>query len=231
MRACHRVCASITAAPTSNANNAINQRLQQLSTAPTQDQRQVNVTAISTGNKSEVCFCPVVAANVKLNNGRSADVYCLLDSGSNKTVVTQSFKKRFGLVTHQENVTINALGSTSTSQRDVGFITLQSLVDPNFTVQDIEVLVVDSLPIDPSHIPKQADVDKHEHLNGVRLIELPTKEVDILVGTDLAHLFAPEIVRKTTNKGPISFFTPLGWVYMGPASSSSDHASWMSLVT
>ena len=168
---------------------------------------------------------------MKLSNGQSADVYCLLDSGSNKTVVTKSFKRRLGLVTHQENVTINALGSTSTSQRDVGFITLQSLVNPDFTVNDIEVLVVDSLPIDPSHIPKQADVDKHEHLRGVRLIELPTSEVDILVGTDLAHVFAPDIVRRPTNKGPILFFTPLGWVYMGPSSSSTDHASWMALAS
>ena len=64
-------------------------------------------------------------------------------------------------------------------------------------INDVEVLVVDSLPIEPSQIPRQVDVEKYEHLKGVELIELPTDEVDILIGTDLSHLFIPEMVKKS----------------------------------
>ena len=215
-----------------SGDSSINQRLISLSNATDNTQRQVNVSAIAaTENKDEASLRPVLAVKVVFSNGRSANVYALMDTGSNKTCVTKSFKKRFHLATQQEQVTINALGATSSGLRDLGMVSLTSLVNPDFTVNGVEVLVVDSLPIDPSQIPRQVDVDNYEHLEGVNLIELPEEEVDILIGTDLSHCFAPEIVKKPLHRGPICLFTPLGWCYMGPASGHSGQSTWVALTS
>ena len=60
----------------------------------------------------------------------------------------------------------------------MGSISLQSLADPNY-VKDVNVLVVNSLPVDSTQIARPVDVDKHDQLKGVKLIELPTDEVDV----------------------------------------------------
>ena len=196
------------------ANFVVNQR--NFAASSNIGQGQVNISAIAAmKNKGDVNLRPIVAVKVLFGDGRTADVYALLDSGSNKTVVTQAFKRRFRLATHQEQATINTFGASSVGLRDAGVISLQSLVKPDFNVKNLNVLVVESLPVDSSHIPRQGDVDRYDHLEGVKLIDLPTDEVDMVIGTNLPQVFLHQFAMKPAQDGPVCLYSPLGWCYMG----------------
>ena len=75
---------------------AVNDRLQQLAAPPANvgqvtpaTTRQVNLSAVDCQKGS--CFRPIVAAKVNLG-GKVVEAYCLVDTGSNRTVVTKSFQ-------------------------------------------------------------------------------------------------------------------------------------------
>ena len=63
-------------------STSVNQRLVQLSTSNPADnsQRQVNVSALETNeHKDSACLRPIVAVKVISTDGRSDNVYCLLE--------------------------------------------------------------------------------------------------------------------------------------------------------
>ena len=195
-------------------------------TQPPAAQRQVNVTAVECKDKA-TCLRPIVAVRVEFDDGRYTDAYGLIDTGSNKTVVTKAFQEEFKIKTEQEMITLNALNSSSSRYREVAHISLKSLVDPSCVIEDVEVFVVDSIPVDGKQIPRQALVDGYPHLRGVKLNELPLDDVQILIGTDLAYEFAPSDLRKSPNSSLIAFHSSLGgWTVMGKSSKRTDRSAW-----
>ena len=177
-------------------------------------------------SKNSLCFRPILPVRVKFEDGRSTEIYCLIDTGSNKTVVTQAFQRRYGLKTNKQWITLNGLGATSSGSRDVGSITLQSIEDESFFIPDVEVYVVDSIPADSTHIARRRHLDGHPHLSQVKLNELPVDEIDLLVGTDLAHAFAPDEVIKSENSPLIAIHCPLGYALMGSSGMKGEVAAW-----
>ena len=67
-----------------------------------QDDNQVNVSAVVSNVD---CFRPVLAVKVNLPGGRSTSVHALYDTGSNKTLITQDFQRKFNIGTRQQFVT------------------------------------------------------------------------------------------------------------------------------
>ena len=191
---------------------------------------QVNVSAIDCA-KNDLCFRPILPVRVKFEDGRSTEVYCLIDTGSNKTVITKAFQRRYSLKTSQQWITLNGLGATSSCLRDVGSIALQSIEDEDFSISNVEVYVVDSIPADSTHIARRRHLDGHPHLNQVKLNELPVNEIDLLIGTDLAHSFAPDQVIKGANSSLIAIHCPLGYALMGPSGLRGEVAAWAAFAT
>ena len=70
------------------------------------------------------------------------------------------------------------------------------MVDPNYIVNNVEVFVVDNIPVSGAHIARQSHVDSYPHLQEIKVVDLPVNEVSILMGTDFAPCFAPTEVRK-----------------------------------
>ena len=211
-----------TVSPASATTSGVNDRLLQLSTGAN-GPRQANLSAVDCTGGS--CFRPIVPAKVNLGDGKFADAYCLIDTGSNRTVVTKPFCEKYGLKTRSEWITLNALGTTSSGPREVGQVSLQSLVDPNYSVNDVEVFVVEDIPVSGAHIARQSHVDAYPHLHEVKMVDLPLNEVSILIGTDLAHSFAPNDVKTSAN-GVVAFHCPFGWALMGRANGQEDKSAW-----
>ena len=208
----------------------VNNRLQQLAASPvnvgqvaTPTTIQASLSAVECQKGS--CFRPIVAAKVNLGD-KVVEAYCLVDTGSNRTVVTKSFQRKYGLRTRSEWITLNGLGCTSSGPREVGNLSLQSMVDPNYSINNVEVFVVDNIPVSGAHIARQSHVDAYPHLQGIQVVELPVNEVSILIGTDLAYDFAPTDVRKASDDVPVSFLCPFGWVLMGRADGQPDRSAW-----
>ena len=147
---------------------------------PVTGMAHATITAVE--NKGNgIYYRPIVAIRALDGNGNHVPVYALIDSGSNKTVVTSHLTSCLNLETKKQCVTLTSLDATTTSNRDVAILDLQSLADHKFRINDVEVFVVDNLPVAPSHIARNSDVAKYPHLRDVRLHNLETDQVDLLI--------------------------------------------------
>merc|ERR1711989_23243 len=88
---------------------------------------KVSLSAVSA--KEDKCFRPILPVQVEFSNGKKAFTYALLDSGSNRTVMTNAFIKRMGAPTRQEMISLQGLGVVSTGARMVGAAKIRSEVD------------------------------------------------------------------------------------------------------
>ena len=173
-------------------------------------------------SESNSCFHPIFAAKVELPSGKALDAYCLYDTGSNRTLITRAFQKLLRLRTKRQSVTMRGLETCTSGQREVATLSLRSLVDPNVVNQEIEVFVVDSLPVNASQIARQVHVRQFDYMSDIDIIELPNNQVDILVGTDLAYYFSHFEDRYRDHWSPVAIRNLFGWGIAGPVSHSSS---------
>merc|ERR1711911_116735 len=167
---------------------------------------QVNVSLVE--SSVDFCFRPIFAMKVGLPNGQSVMAYGLFDTGSNKTLVSKEFQQQYRVKTSKQFVTLNGLGTTSSGQREIAKISLQSLVEPNAGASQVEAFVVESLPVNGSHIARQVHVKQYDYMKDVELIELPVNNVSILIGTDMAAAFVPFETRHSDASSPLALNTP-----------------------
>ena len=73
--------------------------------------QKVSLSAVSAVEAK--CFRPILPVQVEFENGRRAFTYALLDSGSNRTVMTSAFVKRMGAPMHEETISLQGLGVVS----------------------------------------------------------------------------------------------------------------------
>ena len=116
-------------------------------------------------------------------------------------------------------------------RREVARFSVQSLADPSCTIADVEAFVVDSLPVNSSHIAKQVHVNQYDYMKDVKLIELPTNEVSLLIGTDLAPAFAHFDTRQNGPSSLIAINSAYGWAVMGPTGGPMPKSAWAALVS
>lgn len=81
-------------------------------------------------------------------------------------------------------------------------------------------MVVDSLPVKESHIPSY-NYSEISHLSHIGVVDLIDRQVDVLIGTDLASAFVPYATRVGIDGGTLAFYCHLGWVLMGPKLANS----------
>lgn len=160
-------------------------------------------------------------------------VRVLIDSGSQRTYITNHLKERLGLQpTKTETLKLNTFGGDRfrKKQCEVVKLSLQG------TVEDIEISAV-CFPKICSPISAKICPDNYPHLKGLKLADTSLTEtdndtIDILIGSD--HYFDimdAEIVRG--EKGPVAVGSKLGWVLSGPANNTDmdDQFSMVHLIT
>ena len=98
--------------------------------APTRGNPRENQTNISAVVSNVNCFGSINAMQASLPNDASTAAYGVYDTGSNKTLISRKFQRKFGLLTRQQFVTLNGLGSSFSGQRDVVMLNLKAIVDP-----------------------------------------------------------------------------------------------------
>ena len=110
--------------------------------------------------KEDRCFRPILPVQVEFANGKRAYTYDLLDSGSNRMVMTSAFVK-----------SLQGRGIVSTGAQIVGAAKLRSVVDWKL-VNDVEFVEVDDIPVEKYHVAMNKDVEQFEHMHGIQVVEL-----------------------------------------------------------
>ena len=189
----------------------------------------VSVSVVDGGSSGKKCFRPILPVMVEFENGECTKTYALLDSGSNRTVMTEALIGRVGCHMEEEIISVRGLGGTSSAKRKVGNVTLRSLVNGSFSVK-AKAVVVDQIPASEDQVARKEDVEGRVHLADVHLLEFKRKEVGMLIGTDVSSSFLPLEVRHATTEGPDAWRTPFGWCLLGQDSVNFERDVWTAAV-
>ena len=221
-------------------------------TQPNTSQRDSNkdvkdsVTSQPTTNTSR-SSCSTTANNpdvmlqvlpVKILNDKSDVIttYCLIDSGSDVTLIDPSLAKELNLKGSPGNLVLNTVSNSNVSNQatKVSF-QLASLSDED----DDDVVDVDTawatkelaIPIKQTRIADR--MARWPHLKTVPFPEVERRKISILLGTNVSQAFIPIEVRRGSPNEPIAIKCCLGWSILGGANSvnSIDQCSNMNCVT
>ena len=138
------------------------------------------MSVVDGGSGERRCFRPILPVRVEFENGDNDYTYALLDSGSNRTVMTQALVDRVRCPMKEEVISVRGLGVASSEKRKVGNVTLRSMVDGSFSVET-KAIVVDQIPASKDQVARKEDVEGRAHLVDVRLIELKGKGVEMII--------------------------------------------------
>ena len=90
-------------------------------------------------------------------------------------------------------------------------------LDEDVCFEITNVFSAKSLNISRTTVARQEDVDRWQHLKGIKLPrEIPNGEVTLLIGIDVPEALQPHDIRKSENGGPYAIQTVFGWALNGP---------------
>ena len=158
-------------------------------------------------------------------------VRVLLDSGSQRSYITNSLKAKLKLVPlRQERLALNTFGNTECKREncDLIAVTLQGKMG-----EDIELQVLSFLAI-CSALQTAVVVDQYPHLRDLDLADKNGDEncsdsIDILIGSDYYwRVIIGDIIRG--DSGPVALNSHFGWVVSGPTKSLSVNYTVSTLI-
>jgi hypothetical protein len=161
----------------------------------------------------------VVPVKVKVKKDghreRYISTYALLDGGSNTTFCTEALKDQLGLTGDTTKFSLTTMTKKNKETKSI-VVSLEVYdLDENVFLELPTVFTMPSMPITQDDIPKQADVDRWPHLNGIRLEHI-NAEVGLLIGNDNIKALEPDEIRRAENGGPYAVRTQFGWALNGP---------------
>ena len=170
---------------------------------------------------------PVVGVKVSASNGRSTNVYALLDSGSDRTFCSPELLKDLQIQGKPTKFTISTLNKgKKVDALEVGF-TVAPLSNgfDGVCCDEIhlpEVYAIQSFPALTSSVANSSDVSQFSHLKGLPFPEVDATSVRLLIGQDNPDALVPLESRRGEKNQPYAVRTPLGWTINGPLHTGAD---------
>ncbi|XP_074656689.1 uncharacterized protein LOC141909905 [Tubulanus polymorphus] len=195
--------------------------------SPTDVAVQQNRTTSSFIKKPHVAVgMPIVPVKVKrMSNDLCVMTYALLDTGSNSTFCSEQLLSDLGCCSSDRRVahslfTLNFLDRESVSL--VADLRVYDLEENSMLVFN-DVYSQPKLPIDRSDIPRQEEIDRWVHLDGVLLSRVDA-EVSLIIGSDNSLALEPIEVRSSSRGGPYAVKTIFDWAVNGPLCTKNNRS-------
>ena len=118
------------------------------------------------------------------------ETYAYLDSGSNTTFCTDKLMSQLSLQGIPTKLSLTTLNETR-SKTNCALVELEVCdLDENEVVQLPQVFSTNSLPVTADDVPKQEDLERRDHLEGVHLTSIEA-DVCLLIGCDNPKALEP----------------------------------------
>ncbi|XP_057366727.1 uncharacterized protein LOC130687571 [Daphnia carinata] len=175
---------------------------------------------------------------VRLQHGeRVFDTFGFLDSGSDSTLIRSDVARtQLGLAgpTTKINVTSYDGGVTPVNAHIVDFVI--SSRDGSTSFQARRAYAVENLQVAQNPTFSGVQAKAFSHLQGLKLPEVPSDQVTILIGLDVADAHDHSESRKPMDgsTGPVAFNTPFGWCLggkVGPQSEQEQPSHYVAHIT
>ena len=148
-----------------------------------------------------------------MNPQCSVMVRVLLDSGSQRSYITEEFMQKLGL-------TPMSIKTNNCHVQDCGLVTV-GIQTQSENCREVSLFSVPHICDALGNQPISMCLERCEHLRGLVLAEAPTdnshrKEIDLLIGSDYYWCM---VTGRTCRGlcGPLALETIFGWVLSGPA--------------
>ena len=186
----------------------------------TKSQEEIcQTTSASTTSKGKTQVLLQTARAIASKNGESKGipVRILLDSGSQRSYVTEAVKNKLKLEPmKKETLHLNTFGGENVSK------TVCSVVKLHLKGKEGENIEINAstFPVICSPLPSKIDLSDYPHLEGLELsdpldTESEVKPIDILIGADVYwDIINDEVIRD--GHGPIAVKSKFGWIVSGP---------------
>lgn len=157
--------------------------------------------------------------------GQVVETYALLDNGSDVTLCDRMLVEQLGITGRPRNffLTTQERKDSEKSGLEVK-LTIDSIYEDS-TIQSPMAWTVDHLNISECSIPRDHDVDKWPHLNGIDLPEIDNKEVRVLIGCNVPEAFWVLEERRGGRGEPVAIRSLLGWTLIGPIEKVKEESS------
>ena len=160
----------------------------------------------------------VVPVKVKGRGSQNVvTTYALLDSGSTGTFCSESLLEQLDIKGKKCKISVSTIGNVvANCETSIPCLEVMNL-DEDVCFEIPNVFSAKSLNISRTTVARQEDVDRWQHLKGIKLPrEIPNGEVTLLIGIDVPEALQPHDVRKSENGGPYAIQTVFGWALNGP---------------
>ncbi|XP_071959793.1 uncharacterized protein [Antedon mediterranea] len=160
------------------------------------------------------CALAVIPVRVSVGCSHQVETYAFLDPGSTISFCSEALVKQLGVGGRNECITIDTMGSTyRLTTKAVKGLKVTSLDNRNMETVIHTAYTKSNLPIQKAHFPKQSDIDKWPHLQGVQIPQIDKgKEVGLLIGMGVASAYTPLEVKTGPIDAPHATRTNLRWI-------------------
>ena len=184
------------------------------------EEPKTTMTTVSNKKKGTVLLQKARATSVNDVNAETASVRILLDTGSQRTYITNRLKEKLNLSpVRSETLHLNTFGDERYTQQrcDVVNLRLQG------SQGEIEISALCFPKIcSVSAVSAKINVNNNAHLQGLELADTSTVEgsqqnIDVLIGSDFYFdVVSGDVLRG--NSGPVALSSTFGWILSGHAS-------------
>ena len=160
----------------------------------------------------------VVLVKVKGRGSQNVvTTYALLDSGSTGTFCSELLLEQLDIKGKKCKRSVSTIGNVvANCETPISCLEVMNL-DEDVCFEIPNVFSAKSLNISRTTVERQEDVDRWQHLKGIKLTrEIPNGEVTLLIGIDVPEALQPHDVCKSENGGPYAIQTVFGWTLNGP---------------
>jgi len=168
------------------------------------------------GKTRRVCL-PIVPIRVRGRGGqKTINTYALLDKGSDTSLCEKRLIQQLGVDGEERTFSLTTIEGTNCQKR--GLVTSLEVMPLNSddVVEIPTVWSVDKLHISTEGVPRQEDIPKWPHLDGIKVPEIDSGEVTLLIGNDTPEVFWVLEERRGQRKQPYAVRSLLGWTVVGP---------------
>ena len=166
----------------------------------------------STNVNGDGCTMAIIPVKVKLKNSiKVIMTYAFYDSGSNVSFCTNSLRKRLGCDGRKLKLSLDTMGVPYTMLTNEVFNLEVFDLDMQNAINLPPVYTKESMPVSHEHIPRQNDITKWPHLDGIILPEVSAR-IDLLIGNNVPDAYSPIEIRTGPRGTPHAVKTLLDWI-------------------
>ena len=150
-----------------------------------------------------------------LENGNSADVYALMDTGSDRDVIDEGVASELGLHRKSKMMNVCVLGGKDLGPRELAEIEIRSM-DGKYQAYIENALIGNLLTCNSDVPPAKMDLTKWKHIEEAQIPFINiNSEVRMIISVDHCESLAQSDPKKRIMGPPHAVETDFGWTIFG----------------